>query len=179
VTLPRHFSVIPEDLAVSCLPFPCDDYQRPVALERQIKMLQANPTADYILWGNEDAPTVPHAVNFDHPMECMAFLGYRRRLFMRGGFDLDALVYVIMTLEPAVRRKKISKEILYAQLSKEYGRGHVDWAVDSIKGKKYHKSDGKEFLVGEIPASTEDFADILQQLKAIDRFPILLEHFRS
>jgi hypothetical protein len=124
-------------------------------------MLQENPTADYILWGNQDAPTIPHAVKFEHPMECVAFLAYRRRLFMRGGFDLDALVYIIMTLEPAVRRRKISKETLYTQLRKEYGRGYVDWAVDS-----------------EIPASTEDFADILQQLKAIDRFS-LLRHLKS
>jgi hypothetical protein len=141
-------------------------------------MLQENPTADYILWGNQDAPTIPHAVKFERPMECVAFLAYRRRLFMRGGFDLDALVYIIMTLEPAVRRRKISKETLYTQLRKEYGRGYVDWAVDSIKGKKYHRRDGKQFLVGEIPASTEDFADILQQLKAIDRFS-LLRHLKS
>jgi hypothetical protein len=34
-------------------------------------------------------------------MECVSFLIYRRRLFVRGGFDLDALVYIIMTLERA------------------------------------------------------------------------------
>jgi hypothetical protein len=142
-------------------------------------VLEANPTADYILWGNEDAPSVPHAVRFEHPMECMAFLGFRRRLFMRGAFDLDALVYIIMTLEPAVRRRKISKEKLCAQLGKEYGQDYVDWALSSIKGKTYHRRDGKEYLLAEIPASTEDFAHIFQQLKAIGRFPELLKNLRS
>jgi hypothetical protein len=142
-------------------------------------VLEANPTADYILWGNEDAPTVPHAVKFEHPTECIIFLGYRRRLFTRGAFDLDALVYVIMTLEPAVRRRKISKETLCAQLGGEYGSDYVDWALSSIKGKKYHRRDGKEFLVGEIPAGTEDFAGIPQQLKAVNRFSTLLKNLRS
>jgi hypothetical protein len=170
---------VPEFLAGSWLPPPLEDYQRSPALEKQIKMLEANPTADYILWGYEDSPTVPYAVTFEHPIECMVFLGYRRRLFMRGAFDLDALVYIIMTLEPAVRRRKILKETLCAQLGREYGQDYVDWALSSIKGKTYHRRDGKLFLVGEIPAKTEDFADILQQLKAIDRFPTLLKNLGS
>jgi hypothetical protein len=165
-------------LAVSSLPVLRDDYRRPPALERQIKVLEANPTAGYILWGNEDALTVPHAITFEHPMECIGFLGYRRRR-SHGAFDLDALVYVIMTLEPAVRRRKISKEILCVQLGSEYGDDYVDWALSSIKGKKYHRRDGKEFIVGDIPACTEDFADIPQQLKAIDRFSTVLKNLRS
>ena len=112
-------------------------------------------------------------------MECIGFLGYRRRLFTHGAFDIDALVYVIMTLEPAVRRRKISKKILCAQLGREYGDDYVDWALSSIKGKKYHRRDGKEFLVGDIPASTEDFAGIPQQLKAVDRFATVLKTLRS
>lgn len=90
---------------------------------------------------------------------------------MRGAFDIDALVYIIMILEPAVRRRKISKGMLCTQLRKEYGDGYVEMALSSIKGKKYHRRDGKEFLADDIPASTNDFADIFQQLKAIDRFP--------
>jgi hypothetical protein len=88
-------SIFPEDLAVSSLSSPRKDYERPAALQKE------NPTADYILWENQDAPTIPYAVKFEHPMECVSFLIYRRCLFVRGGFDLDALVYIIMTLERA------------------------------------------------------------------------------
>jgi hypothetical protein len=173
------FLDFPEASAEYHVPALREDYQRTAALEKQIKMLEENPTVDYILWGGESDLTIPYALRFEHPMECMGFLGFRRRLFMRGAFDLDALVYVLMTLEPVLRRTKISKKALYAQLGREYGEDYVDWALSSIKGKTYHRRDGKEYLLEEIPAKTEHFADISQQLKAIDRFPALLKHLKS
>jgi hypothetical protein len=170
------FLDFPEALAEYHVPALREDYQRTDALEKQIKMLEENPTVDYILWGGESDLTIPYALRFEHPMECMGFLGFRRRLFMRGAFDLDALVYVLMTLESVLRRTKISKEALYAQLGREYGENYVDWVLSSIEGKR---RDGKEYLLEEIPAKTEHFADILQQLKAIGRFPALLKHLKS
>lgn len=168
----------PEAPPASSIPPPREDYERSVPLEKQIKLLAENPTADYILWGIEDLPGTPHKVEFVQLKNCIAFLCYRRRLFMRGAFDIDALAYLIMALELAVGPRKISRETMCAQLGREYGQDYVNWALDSIKGKKYHRRDGKIFDIGEIPASTEDFAGIPQQLKATERFYGLLKDLR-
>lgn len=85
-----------------------------------------------------------------------------------------------MTLQPIVRRRKISKATLCEQLGREHGTGHVDEALGRIKGKQYHrKRDGKVFTLEQIPANKSEFAALPEQLKAAGRFPEILAHWRS
>lgn len=119
-------------------------------------------------------------MNFEDIKDCITFLAYRRRLFEHGAStDPDALVYIIMVLETAVLRKKIPKEVLRAQLAREYSEDCVRTVVECIKGGQYHWSDGKVCEVGEIPVTREDMAGIPRQLKAAGRFPDIMKNLKT
>lgn len=148
---------------------------RSSALRRQIKILEENPTVDYVLWGHEDAPGVPHAVIYMDVLEVGRFLFHRQGLFYRGN-DADDLAFLIITLEQIVLRKKIPKATLHAQLRREFGKDLFDEVLGSIKSKKYHrKLDGKVYAVNDIPclmrAAGDKVPELLPQLKAAGRFP--------
>lgn len=104
----------------------------------------------------------------------MAFLHFRRRLFERGGFDLDALVYILMALEPTLRRRKVPVEALHAQLGREYDPQYVTWAASSIRNGIYYRRDGKEFDKGGVPAEAKEMKAIIPLLKEIGRFSEIL-----
>ena len=125
-------------------------------LEMQKSMLEMNPHADYILWSNTG---VPHAMCFlDHPTS-VTFRIHRGRVFRRDGDDIDSLVYLLMTLMPAIRPRDFSAKMLCTQLGLEFGNDRIQKALSCIKGKKYMK-DGKEMTREEIPTQ-EDESNIL------------------
>jgi hypothetical protein len=121
-------------------------------LELQKSMLEMNPHADYILWGNIGTP---HAVRFLDHTTCITFRIHRDRVFRRDGDDIDSLVYLLMTLIPVVRPRNFLKETLCAQLGREFGYDRIQKALSCIKGKKYMK-DGKEMTVEEIPTQEDE-----------------------
>jgi len=124
-------------------------------LELQKSMLEMNPHADYILWGDIGTPDVPEAVCFlDHTTR-VTFRIHRGRVFRRGGDDIDSLVYLLMTLIPAAQPRNLSKETLCAQLGREFGYDRIQKALSCIKGKKYMK-DGKEMTREEIPTQEDE-----------------------
>jgi len=125
-------------------------------LELQKSMLEMNPHADYILWGNIGTLDVPHAVCFLDHNTCVKFRIHRGRVFRRDGDDIDSLVYLLMTLIPAVRPRNFSKETLCAQLGREFGYDRIQKALSCIKGKKYMK-DGKEMTIEEIPTQEDEY----------------------
>ncbi|KAJ7745420.1 hypothetical protein DFH07DRAFT_963312 [Mycena maculata] len=108
----------------------------------------ARPTT-YIVWGQVDAPDTPFTVTFTGLSEVLTFLGFRQRLFENGGYDLDALVFVM----PTVR----------AQLARRYGETHVEMASESII-----KHNGKDVR--------NPFALMMKELKKVGRFPEILKN---
>ena len=128
-------------------------------LEMQKAILEMNPHADYILWGNIDTPDVPHAMCFLDHTTSVTFRIHRGRVFRRDGDDIDSLVYLLMKLIPAVRPRGFSAETLCAQLGLEFGDDRIQKALSCIKGKKYMK-EGKEMTIEEI-ATQEDESNIL------------------
>ena len=128
-------------------------------LEMQKSMLEMNPHADYILWGNIGTPDVPHAVRFLDHTTGVTFRIHRGRVFGRDGDDIDSLVYLLMTLIPAAGPRGFSEEMLCAQLGREFGHDRIQKGLSCIKGKKYMK-DGKEMTIEEIPTQ-EDESNIL------------------
>ncbi|KAJ7476989.1 hypothetical protein B0H11DRAFT_1306568 [Mycena galericulata] len=157
-----------------------EDYTRSPAHDRQIALLQQNPEADYIVWGQVDAPDTPYAVTFTGFTDALAFLAYRQRLFEHGAYDIDALVFIMLMLEPAVRGRKVPREAVRAQLAREYGEGYVKMAAESIikrDGKDvYRRRDGRVFERGEIPAKKDNFALLTSELKKVGRFSELLKN---
>ena len=89
-------------------------------LEMQKSMLEMNPHADYILWGNIGTPDVPHAVRFLDHTTGVTFRIHRGQVFRRDGDDIDSLVYLLMTLIPAARPTDSPEEILCAQLGRKF-----------------------------------------------------------
>ncbi|KAJ6544177.1 hypothetical protein B0H19DRAFT_1169839 [Mycena capillaripes] len=156
------------------------DYTRSPAHDKQIEFLQRDRDADYVVWGQVDAPETPHAVTFSGFMDAVRFLAFRRRLFQNGAYDLDALVFVVLLLEPAVRGRKVPREALRAQLAREYGAEYVEMAAESIvkrDGKDmYMCRDGKVFARDDIPVKRSDFDGLMQELKKVGRFPDMLKN---
>ena len=145
-----------------------------------MELLEAHPQADYIVFGQKDAPLTPHAIAFNGHTDCTIFLCYRRRLLVRGPVaDLDALVYMLMTLVPALRRKGIDLAAVENQLGEEYGHEHVKRARSCIHGQLYHHLNGKKLAIGEIYASQDDLADLLGPMRDSGRFPELLKHLKT
>ncbi|KAJ7174409.1 hypothetical protein C8R46DRAFT_1347583 [Mycena filopes] len=160
-----------------------DGYTRSAAHEKQIRFLQLEPKADYVLWGTVDAPGTPYAVTFTGLKESVRFLAFRQRLFAHGAYELDALVFLMLMLEPAVRGRKIPREAVRAQLAREYGEDYVEAAVESIvkeNGKSvYKRRDGDTFQRDKIPAKETDFPGLTLELKKVGRFPDLLKHLQQ
>src|ERR1700733_14626951 len=121
----------------------------------QKSMLAVNPDADYILWGTINAPDVPHAVHFLNRATCVSFRVHRCRLFRCDGDDIDSLVYLLMALTSALRRRGHSIEAIHAQLGREFGHDRILKALSCITGKKYTK-DGKQMTMEEIPTEEDD-----------------------
>ncbi|KAF7980544.1 hypothetical protein HWV62_37687 [Athelia sp. TMB] len=166
---PNHSSQIPEPSDGLCLP----------ALEKQLHLLYTHPTADYVLWGQIDDPRVPYLVHFEDFSQCIAFLGYRRRLLWNGAeADPDSLAYMLMVLEPALLRKKIPMDAVRAQFEREYGEDEVRAVIKCITGEVYRRErDGKTFTLDHIPANRQDMQVILKALKTAGRFHDLLKNW--
>ncbi|KAG9039408.1 hypothetical protein FRB95_010697 [Tulasnella sp. JGI-2019a] len=167
VVLPRRFAKI---LAPT---IPSRNLKPPIyptpALLKQIKFLKENPNADYIIFGQLDTPDVPLQLAFLDPLDAAAFLAFRHRLFMHGGYDIDALTYLVVVLEPTLRRKKIAPGATLKQLSDEYGEEYVDYAKSPIHNGRYHRRDGKIFTPGDMPVEREEITPIFTQVKASGR----------
>ncbi|KAG9015288.1 hypothetical protein FRB93_012987 [Tulasnella sp. JGI-2019a] len=167
VVLPRRFAKI---LAPT---IPSRNLKPPIyptpALLKQIKFLKENPNADYIIFGQLDTPDVPLQLTFLDPLDAAAFLAFRHRLFMHGGYDIDTLAYLVVVLEPTLRRKKIAPGATLKQLSDEYGEEYVDYAKSSIHNGRYHRRDGKIFTPGDMPVEREEITPIFTQVKASGR----------
>lgn len=162
------------------IPKPTTQEDRSPAYDKQLEFLRRDHDADYVVWGQVDAPETPHAVTFTSFMDAVRFLVFRRRLLERGAYDLDALVFVMLMLEPAVRGRKVSREAVRAQLAREYGEAYVKMAAESI-GKRdgkdvYRRRDGQVFERDDIPAKRSEFDGLLQELKKVGRFPDMLRH---
>jgi hypothetical protein len=127
-------------------------------LELQKSMLEMNPHADYILWGNKGNQVVPHAVRFLDHTSSVTFRIHRGRVFRCDGDDTDSLVYLLMALVPAIRGGGFSKGAVFAQLAMEFGHERSQKALRCIKGKKYVK-DGKEMTIEEIPTQEDILVD--------------------
>lgn len=106
-----------------------------------------------------------------------SFAGYRRRLFINGGSDQYSLAYILLTLVPAVRRRKFSLQAVSEQLRAEYGREWVDQTLESIDWTtmlwKSHLT-GKQFPWGKIPNCKEDLFIVMPLLKELGRYPLYL-----
>jgi hypothetical protein len=172
----RSLTVVP-----TALPKPTiwADHTLSPAYHTQIALLQQHREADYIVWGQVDAPDTPHAVSFFGITDALTFLGFRQRLFKSGGLDLDALVLVLLMLEQGVRGRKVPSEAVRAQLAREYGESSVRAATQSI-GKRdgkvvYTRKDGRVFERGEIPAKQEEFTLMAKELKKVGRFKDILK----
>lgn len=154
-------------------------------LSEQIRYLQMNPEADYMIWGHPDSPNTPLGLQFTDFTSASIFLYYRYILFKYGAFDIDALVYMIMALRPVLRRKKVPEEVWMRQLGREYDPGYVEIARESIvrreDGKEvYKRRDGKIFEMGEIQLREKDASiRIMHQLKALGRFKEVLENLED
>ncbi|KAE9405730.1 hypothetical protein BT96DRAFT_988236 [Gymnopus androsaceus JB14] len=153
-------------------------YAKFTNLDDQIKYLQMNPQADYMIWGHPDSPRYPMVLQFNDFMTTVSFLAHRQHVFASGGYAIDSLVYLIMSLRPALKRKKIPSEVLLKQLGREYSRGYVDIALGMISrresdGKEvYNRRNGKVYEIGEIPLKqTADTKKMLFWLKETGRFP--------
>lgn len=155
-------------------------------LADQIKYLQMNPQADYMIWGHPSSPNLPMALEFWDMQAAMLFVYHRQNLFKHGPWGIESLVFLIMTLRPILQRKKISPDMLYRQLGREYSDGYVEIARGMIQkrpedGKEVYASRfGKVYEVDDVPISTtssssskEMLLDALYQLKAAGRFPEL------
>ncbi|KAJ7499659.1 hypothetical protein FB451DRAFT_1073901 [Mycena latifolia] len=156
-----------------------EDYKRSPAHDKQIALLQQHREADYIVWGQIDAPDTPHAVTLTGLMDTAAFLVFRHRLFEHGAYDIDALVFVMLVLEPAMRGRKVPREAVRAQLAREYGEGYVEMAAESIikrDGKDvYRRRDGRIFERSEILMKDKNvFSQMMKELKKVGRFPEIL-----
>ncbi|VDB90297.1 unnamed protein product [Peniophora sp. CBMAI 1063] len=151
-----------------------DGVEHSPALKRQIAFLRENPKADYILWGKEDDPINAYALEFQDFVMGGSFAGYRRRLFMNGGSDQYSLAYLILTLVPAVRRRKITLQAISTQLRDEFGKEWVDQTLESIDWStmlwKSHLT-GKPFRWDTIPNCQEDLFEVMPMLKALGRYP--------
>lgn len=137
---------------------------------------------DYILFGHEYQPDLPHAVIFTDVADAIRFLLNRHLIFYRGN-DADALAYVIITLEKVILRNKIPKAALHAQFRREFGEELVNEVLGCIKNvNKYHrKSDGKVYALKDIPCRVpegEPIPSFARQLKAAGRFPHNLGHLQ-
>ncbi|KAF7331009.1 hypothetical protein MVEN_02441200 [Mycena venus] len=155
---------------------------RSAAHVNQIKLLREYVEADYIIWSKadrDDAEETPYGLTFTNLIDAGRFLAFRRRLLEHGGYDLDALVFVMLMLEPAVKRR-VSREALRAQLAREYGTEYVEMAVESVAeqdGKEvYLRRDEQIFERDKIPLKRVDFDGLLPQLKKVGRFPQLLRN---
>ncbi|KZP16908.1 hypothetical protein FIBSPDRAFT_894667 [Athelia psychrophila] len=173
---PRPFRLLMDFFTASSIPAPLEGFRRP-ALERQLHTLCEHPGADYVLWGQTDAPAVPHGVYFDDMYECMAFLAHRHQLLQKGAEGApDDLAYVLMALETVLLRKKIPMNAVRAQLASEYGESAVRCVVGSIAGGVYTRAmDGKAFEMNAIPVQKGDVLEMMKQLKRAGRFPHLLD----
>ncbi|KAG9014059.1 hypothetical protein FRB94_000257 [Tulasnella sp. JGI-2019a] len=116
-----------------------------------------------------DTPDVPLQLTFLDPLDAAAFLAFRHRLFMHGGYDIDTLAYLVVVLEPTLRRKKIAPGATLKQLSDEYGEEYVDYAKSPIHNGRYHRRDGKIFTPGDMPVEREEITPIFTQVKASGR----------
>ncbi|KAG8863063.1 hypothetical protein FRB96_009243 [Tulasnella sp. 330] len=96
------------------------------ALLKQIKLLGGG-AADYIVWGLLGAPAVPLQLTFTDFIQTIKILAYRHCHMVHGGYGLDALVYVILTLEPTLEKKKLFPWATLLQLSDDYGQSVSTW----------------------------------------------------
>ena len=144
-----------------------EDYIRYPGLDVQIAWLQANENADYIIFDIGRAPNTPHAVVFSDLLDCLAFHGFRHRVFEHGGYEFDAFVYLYMTLEQATRRKKVPKEALIKQLGLEYGDGYMDMVLNSVRGDVYYRRDGRAISRSQIPVTGTAWKSVI---------PMIMEH---
>jgi hypothetical protein len=155
-----------------------------------MEYLRANPKADYILWGQSDDLTTAYAISFWDFRIGPAVLGARRRLFIKGGANQPALSYFIMTLVPAVRRRKISLDAIVKQLTAEYdipaahipayARGpdvvplnYLQMCVDQIDWRRMtwtSRDTGKVYAIGDIPASMEHVSAVMPLLMEVGRY---------
>ncbi|RDB15627.1 hypothetical protein Hypma_004013 [Hypsizygus marmoreus] len=150
-------------------------------IDKQLELLRANPLTDYIIWHPLSKP--PYAITFLDPVEACLFIGYRQRLFEYGahdrgggGHELDALVFLLMALEPLVRSSGVARNVLYDQLALEYSRECVDEALGSIvwgetrEEDEYRRGDGRVFGKKTFPAKHGQVDGIPQGMLAVGRF---------
>ncbi|KAF9016028.1 hypothetical protein BDZ89DRAFT_1076024 [Hymenopellis radicata] len=158
----------------------------------QIKYLQMNPEADYMIWGHPSSPNLPMALNFFQKEDVLGFIHHRYCLFRYGPFNIDSLAYIFMALRPVLQRKKIPEAVLLRQLEREYSAGYVKIARAQIyrreDGKEVYKRrlDGKEYELARIPAKKDVLVEVMYQVAESGRFEEfgmvkrgILDHFKA